>query len=249
MLGQKYCVPLASSVPGDAFDAHGVRVPQTEHHRHLVGFVEHDRGRFLVVQELPSGRAILQLRLRHAPALIEHARHEFAPREPELLRRGTVQEHCHLDVLRHARTGEVAAGDDEQLPGARSGTVALHVHQAFAVDDVDLDAAVEQLRDHLPAGQLLPRAAGEDGHNLAAVVDVIAEYRIEPDAAVVVGESRNDVHGAVAGRLFPQPESLEHRQQPRTATSGVHIGMDRQFVHGCLRNRSSVSCAIALFMW
>ena len=139
-------------------------------------------------------------------------RDQFSPRETKFPRRRTVQEHGHLHVLRHARAGEVAARDDKQFPRTRRGAVALHVHQALAIHDVHIGTAFEQRGDDLPAGQLLSSVAGEDSHDLAATVYMVAKYRIEPDAPVVVGESRHDVHGAIAGGLFAEPERLQHRQ-------------------------------------
>ena len=137
---------------------------------------------------------------------------------------------------------------DHHVAVPRPGAVALHVHEALAVDDADLRAAFQHPLHHLPTGEVLPRASGEQGDYPAARLDMTAEDGEETDASVVVGEAGKDVERAFSRLLLPDPDALEKRDQPPAAARRIDVGMDRELVQGLART-TRVSARTALLAW
>ena len=97
----------------------------------------------------------------------------------------------------HTGPSEVTAGNNQHLALGIDRPVALGMHEALAIDDVDFGPTTEQFANDLTTGEILVSASGKYRDDAATILYVMFEDRKKADPAVVVGKSRDDVESAV----------------------------------------------------
>ena len=147
------------------------------------------------------------------PALVSERCGNILPLEPNLACVIWLEQKARLNILRHARPGEVARADNQRVSFLGFPTVALRVEKTLSVHHVDLRSAVEHFFRNLPTCQSLCSATREEGDNFAALLHMVAEQIIEPHATVVISEAGNNVDAALSLRVRAHPRCFLQAEQ------------------------------------
>jgi hypothetical protein len=114
-----------------------------------------------------------------------------------------------FDILRHAGPSEITARYNKHLPVIVGHAVTLRVHQALAIDYMNLCTSSEHFSYDLTTCKTLRRAAPEDNDNSSALIHMASKRVVEPNAAVIVRETGNDINDALPCDMIPNPQSLK----------------------------------------
>jgi hypothetical protein len=94
---------------------------------------------------------------------------------------------------------------------------------ALPIDEPYGAATIQKAFDNLAAGESLGSTASEQHRHTASGISVALECRVEPNAAVVVAESREKVEITTSGLGIANPEILEDAQEIMSRASPVDI--------------------------
>lgn len=104
---------FASGRAGAGLDSSCVCVTQRQQHRYFFRLVQTDVACIFVVKQLPAGScSFLQVETVKIPSLISQRRGDILPLTIDLACVVGLDKQAGLDILRHARPGEIARTDN-----------------------------------------------------------------------------------------------------------------------------------------